>query len=125
MPAQKTPVSLSSANTQAQPSAITPLLTLQQFSEAIAYSYQGVRRLIREGRLPEGLLIRVGQVPRFNSEKTQAVINGELQILSVAEANAQGRFVSRAARADHEKRVAKQAAKAARVKAAAELNTQK
>lgn len=99
-----------------------PLLTLRQFADQISFSCTGVRRLIKEERLPAGLLIRVGGGLRFNFEVTQAVINGQLQILSAKEANAQGRFVSRAARADHAKRLSKEAAKAARAQAEVELN---
>ncbi len=101
---------------------IKRLLTKSELATLLGCTCSGVSRFQREGRLPDGLLVRIGSEVRFNPEKAQAVINGELRILSVAEANAQGRFVSRAARADHEKRVAKQAAKAARAKVADELN---
>jgi hypothetical protein len=104
------------------PDGITPLLDMYQFAKVIGYSYQGLRRIIREGRLPEGLLVRIGDELRFNPDKVQAVIRGELRILAASEANEFGRYHSRQVRAAHEKRLVKRASKTAR--AAAESQVQ-
>jgi hypothetical protein len=107
------------------PDGITPLLDMYQFAKVIGYSYQGLRRIIREGRLPEGLLVRIGDELRFNPDKVQAVIRGELRILAASEANEFGRYHSRQVRADHEKRLVKRASKAARAAAEAQLSKAK
>lgn len=112
-------------NSVSLPDGITPLLDMYQFAKVIGYSYQGVRRIIREGRLPDGLLIRIGDELRFNPEKVQAVVRGELRILAASEANEFGRYHSRQVRAEHEKRLVKRAAKAVRAEAESELNQAK
>lgn len=86
---------------RAQARAREELLTVKEFGNRIGYGEAGIWKLLRENRLPENTSLHIGRKRRFRASIADAIISGEIEILSAP------------------KSAAKQAARAVRAKALA------
>jgi hypothetical protein len=73
----------------------------------------GMKRFIRERRVPEGLVVYIGRDKKLNLEILQQIVRGEARILSAPEAHERGFFHSRVVRDQYQRRHAKERVRAA------------
>jgi len=84
------------------------LVSMEVGCTMIGCTPAGMRRFIREHRVPEGLVVYVGRNKKLNLDVLQQIVRGEARILSAHEAHARGHFYSHDVRAAYEKRCAKE-----------------
>jgi hypothetical protein len=85
----------------------------------------GMKRFIAEKRVPDGLVVYIGRDKKLNLEVLQKIVRGEARIITAREAHDRGYFHCRGVRAEYERSVAKEGAKAARAQAEAQLTQAK
>jgi hypothetical protein len=88
------------------------LVSLNVGCAMIGCTPSGMKRFIRENRVPEGLVVYIGRDKKLNLEVLQQIVRGEARILSAHEAHERGFFHSRVVRAEYERRHAKERVRA-------------
>jgi hypothetical protein len=92
---------------------ISRLVPLDVGCAMIGCTPSGMKRFIREHRVPEGLVVYIGRDKKLNLEILQQIVRGEARILSAHEAHERGFFHSRVVRAQYERRHAKERVRSA------------